>query len=121
MASVEKTLGVSDNAESFRRGLINAIAGYAIDHPGEKVEYARVFPRHFERLKEAYFADRRKQLTEIGNDILRFIAHEEAHGLSGERTEAARRAFEHLCNRYGYRADSARDALSELLTRRYKN
>lgn len=121
MNSVEKTLGASDGVESFRRGLINAVAGWAIDHPGEKVEYARVFPRHFERLKEAYFADRRKQLRDIGNDILRLIAQEEEHHrLSNERVELAQKAFDHLCARYGYRADSARDALSELLARRYK-
>jgi predicted Ser/Thr protein kinase len=120
MSSVEKTLGVSEGAESFRRGLINAVAGYAIDHPGEKVEYARVFPRHFERLKEAYFADRKLQLSEIGNDILKVIAHEADPNLNTEHTELAMRAFDQLCARYGYRADSARDALSELLTRRYK-
>lgn len=120
MSSVEKTLGVSDGADGFRRGLINAIAGYAIDHPGEKVEYARVFPRHFERLKEAYFADRRKQLSEIGYDILRVIANEKEHGLNHERVVLAQKAFDHLCARFGYRADSARDALSELLDRRYK-
>jgi serine protein kinase len=120
MNSVEKTLGASDGVESFRRGLINAVAGWAIDHPGERVEYARVFPRHFERLKEAYFADRRKQLRDIGNDILRLIAHEEDHRLNQERVELAQKAFDHLCARYGYRSDSARDALSELLARRYK-
>lgn len=120
MGSVEKTLGVNEGAESFRRGLINAVAGYAIDHPGEKVEYGRVFPRHFERLKEAYFADRKKQLSEIGHDILKLIIHEEDHGLNNERSEQAQRAFDQLCARYGYRADSARDALSELLSRRYK-
>jgi predicted Ser/Thr protein kinase len=121
MSSVEKTLGVSEGSENFRRGLINAIAGYAIDHPGQKVEYGRVFPRHFERLKEAYFADRKKQLSEIGGDILRVIAHEGDHGLNIERTELAEKAFDVLCNRYGYRADSARDALTELLARRYKS
>jgi predicted Ser/Thr protein kinase len=120
MASVERTLGVSEGTESFRRGLINAVAGYAIDHPGEKVEYARVFPRHFDRLKEAYFADRKKQLSEIGSDILKLIAHEEDHGLNHEPAALAKRAFDQLCARYGYRADSARDALSELLARRYK-
>lgn len=121
MASVEKTLGVSGNADSFRRSLINAIAGYAIDHPGIKVDYGEVFPRHLERLKEAYFADRRKQLQEIGEDILRLIANEERQTINHERTELAKRAFERLCTRYGYQADSVRDALGELLARRYKS
>jgi serine protein kinase len=121
MGSVEKTLGVSSNPEAFRRGLINAIAGYAIDHPGTKVEYGEVFPRHLERLKEAYFADRRKQLLEIGEDIMLTIAKEDRKSISPDRTDLAHRAFERLCSRYGYQADSVRDALGELLARRYKN
>jgi serine protein kinase len=120
MARVEKTLGAGSNADTFRRGLINAIAGYAIDHPGDKVEYGKVFPRYLERLKEAYFADHRKQLQEIGGDILRLLAHEEQHGLDHESVELARGACERLYTRYGYNQDSLRDALGELLTRRYK-
>jgi predicted Ser/Thr protein kinase len=121
MSSVEKTLGAGSNLEAFRRGLINAIAGYAIDHPGDKVHYGDVFPRHLERLKEAYFADRRKHLQEIGEDILRLLAHEKEHGLGHERMDLARRSYERLCSRYAYNEDSVRDALGELLARRYKH
>lgn len=120
MSSVEKTLGVTSNPEAFRRGLINAIAGYAIDHPGTKVDYGEVFPRHLERLKEAYFSDRRKQLQEIGEDILRLLAKEERQSIDLDRTELAKAAYERLCSRYGYRAESVRDALGELLLRRYE-
>jgi predicted Ser/Thr protein kinase len=121
MASVEKTLGAASNTEGFRRGLINAIAGYAIDHPGTKVDYGEVFPRYLDRLKEAYFADHRKHLQEIGEDILRLLAKEEGQAINAERIELARRAYDRFCARYGYQADSARDALGELLARRYKN
>ena len=107
--------------DSFRRGLIAAIAGYAIDHPGEKVEYGKVFPRHLERLKEAYFAEHTAQLQEIAEDILRLLANEEDHGLDHERTRLARSAYERLCERYKYEASSVRDALGELLARRYKD
>lgn len=121
MASVERTLGVTSNPEAFRRGLINAIAGYAIDHPGTKVDYGGVFPRHLERLKEAYFSDRRKQLQEIGEDILRLLAKEQRQSIDPDRSELAKGAYERLCSRYGYQAESVRDALGELLARRYKS
>jgi serine protein kinase len=122
MAGVEKTLGITGNVDTFRRNLINTIAGYAIDHPGVKVEYPLVFPRHFERLKEAYFSERAKQLREIGEDILRLTKDEEikGQGLTPERMELARRAYDRLCTHYGYKAASVRDAIGELLTRRYK-
>ncbi len=119
MASVERTLGAGSNPDTFRRGLINAIAGYAIDNPGDKVAYGNLFPRHLERLKEAYFADHRKQLEEIGKDILSLLADEEDHNLGQDRIELARGACERLYARYGYRSDSLRDALGELLPRRY--
>ncbi|MDB4973860.1 MAG: Serine protein kinase (prkA protein), P-loop containing, partial [Myxococcaceae bacterium] len=120
MASVERTLGIATNPEGFRRGLINAIAGYAIDHPGTKIDYGQVFPRHLERLKEAYFADRRKQLQEIGEDILRLLVNETRQSINPDRSELAQRAYERLRTRYGYQAESVRDALGELLARRYK-
>ena len=120
MESVEQTLGADADSESFRKGLINTIAGHAIDHPGEKIVYARVFPRYFERLKEAYFSDRRKQLTEIAQDILKLLAHEKEHGLEADRMGQAKRAYARLCSTYGYQEDSARDALGELLGRRYR-
>lgn len=123
MASVERTLGAGSNVDAFRRGLIAAIAGYAIDHPGEKVEYGKVFPRHLERLKEAYFSDRKKQLQEIAEDILLVIAEggeERDHGLAQERWDLAKNAYQTLCERHGYQRESVRDALGELLARRYK-
>ncbi len=120
MAGVEKTLGAGPNVEAFRRGLMNQIAGHAIDRPGEKVDYPRVFPRQLERMKEAYFSDRRKQLQEIGEDIMKLLANEQDRDLDQEHAELARFAFDRMCTRYAYQADSVRDALGELLRRRYQ-
>ncbi len=120
MSGVEKTLGAGPNVEAFRRSLMNQIAGHAIDRPGEKVDYPRVFPRQLERMKEAYFSDRRKQLQEIGEDVLKLLANEKDPDLDQEHAELARSALDRLCERYGYQADSVRDALGELLRRRYQ-
>ncbi len=120
MGKVETTLGAGTSIEAFRRGLMNQIAGHAIDRPGEKVDSARVFPRQLERLKEAYFRDRRQQLQEIGEDVLKLLANEPDPDLAHEHTELAQAAYDRMCARYGYRADSVRDALGELLARRYR-
>ena len=78
MASVEKTLGAGSNAETLparpdqRHRRLRHRSSRAT-----RSQYGKVFPRHLERLKEAYFADRRKQLQEIGQDILRLLANEE--------------------------------------------
>lgn len=121
MDSVEATLGAGDDKEAFRRNLISAIAGHAIDHPDAQVDYAVIFPQHLDRVKEAFFGERSKQVREIAVDILKLLANEEGHGLNDERTDRAKAAFENLRTRFGYESPSARDALGELLRHRYKD
>jgi thiaminase/transcriptional activator TenA len=59
--------------------------------------------------------------AEIGTDILRVVEQERELGVSQDRAELAQAAYERLCQRYGYQRESVRDALSELLTRRYQH
>ncbi|MEM9194542.1 MAG: serine protein kinase PrkA [Myxococcota bacterium] len=71
LSRVEDQLEVDpDTAEDFRRNLISTVAAYAIDHPGEDVEYGRLFPRYIDRLREAYFGQRKKQIQQIAEDVL---------------------------------------------------
>jgi predicted Ser/Thr protein kinase len=117
MASVEKTLGGAEDAVAFRRELISAVAAWALDHPGEKPDYARVFPRHVARLKEAYFAERRKQLAQLVRDALGALGGE---GLEPERAARGRALVDGLVARFGYCDACARDALGEVLRARYE-
>ncbi|MFN7135146.1 MAG: serine protein kinase PrkA, partial [Myxococcales bacterium] len=61
MAEMEAivTAQESDRA-NFRRGLIASIGAYKLDHPDEGVDYARVFPDVFSRLRDHYFDERKK-------------------------------------------------------------
>jgi predicted Ser/Thr protein kinase len=117
-AEVERLLGVSDKAESFRHGLINAIAAWAIDHPDEPVENRRVYADHLRRLREAVFAERRVTLARLCRDIV-LLLREEGAGLDSERRHAARSAIDALCQTYGYIDDSVADVAAVLLRRRY--
>lgn len=117
-AEVERLLGVSDKAESFRHGLINSIAAWAIDHPDEPVENRKVFADHLRRLREAVFAERRVSLARLCRDIV-ILLREEGAGLDDERRGAARAAVEALKEQYGYIDDSVADVAAVLLRRRY--
>jgi len=119
LASIERILGVEGKVDEFRRSIISTVAGHAIDHPGEAVDYTRVFPRHLERVKEAYFGERRKQLRAIAEDILTLVADHERHGLPPERATHTREIIDRLRAR-GYQAESISDAIGELLSRRYR-
>src|SRR5262249_41858534 len=70
MREVERLLEVKGPAEDARKQMISAIAAWAIDHPGQKVEAAQVFPQHLRRLKDAIFADRRVDVAKIARDIV---------------------------------------------------
>ena len=118
MENVEQMLGVVRNNDSFRRDLISAVAAHALDHPGERVSYPRLFPRYIQQVREATYGKRKKQLEEIARDVLATVNSETAH-LDAERKERARGTIERLERDGGYAEPSIHDAIGELLRRRY--
>ncbi len=124
MSNVEGMLEVEPPArQAFRRDLISTVAGHAIDNPGQQVSYAKLFPRYLSKLKEATYGTRRKQLAGIAKDLLVVISGDEAGiaALGRERAEQARATLRRLEERYGYAESSARDAIGELLRRRFSD
>jgi serine protein kinase len=117
MDNVEDALDIGDDMEGFRRNLISTVAAHAIDHPGESMDYGRIFPRYIERLSESYFRDRRKQIATIARDVLALLDEED--GMDPDRRAQARRTLEQLESRFGYQESSARVAIAEVLADRY--
>jgi len=118
MGSIEETLGVPPSqADEFRRNLISGVAAHAIDHPGEPIDHARVFPRYIDRLRESYFEERRRQLRGIAEDVLMVLDDERLDPERQAAAEATRRSLE---ERHGYQATSLRVALGALLRERYR-
>jgi predicted Ser/Thr protein kinase len=115
MERVESRLGVA-NADQFRKELMSAVAAWAIDHPDTKVDYKRLFPEYLERLEEAYFAERRKQIAAILRDALDVLAGDEPEG-----AEAARQTIARMKERHGYEDSSLKVALGELESARYED
>ena len=118
MENLEQMLGVTRNNESFRRDLISTVAAHAIDHPGVKVSYPKVFPRYLQQVREATYGKRKKQLAEIAKDLIS-VVDDSTSQLDAERLKRAQATLERMCSQLGYARESARDAVSELLARRY--
>jgi predicted Ser/Thr protein kinase len=116
LQQVEAILEVK-NAEEFRRNLMNLIAAHAIDHPGEAIDHVRIFPRHVEQVKEAYFIEHRAQIVTLIDDMLALLS-DVGHPLQPEARAHAQQAFERL-QAAGYCAKCARAALGELQKERY--
>lgn len=117
MKRVEKILDV-DEPKEFRRDLISAVAAHAIDHPGEKVDYGRVFPRHVDAVREAYFTEHRAEIAQRVQDMLAVLEGTGA-SLQGDARDHAQSAIARLQSQHGYCPACAKSCLGELLLHRY--
>jgi predicted Ser/Thr protein kinase len=128
MREVEGLLGVRAKQDEHRRGLISMIAAWAIDHPGEKVVNAVVFPQQIKKLREAVFTDRRKAVAHLCRDLVGLLRDrvgpekktEEPvlNGLREEQRKNALAALERM-KTMGYCESCALDAGSALLRARF--
>jgi serine protein kinase len=117
MREVEKTLQVPTASTDFRHDLISRIGAWSLDHPREKPDYNRIFADYFKRLKEDYFGRRKKNIRRGIQDLLTLLTN--GGGLDEDARSQARQTLHNLIERFGYREDSARDAVSLLYRRRY--
>jgi predicted Ser/Thr protein kinase len=127
MAEVERTIGggalaPAGKPDELRNEIISRIGAWSIEHPGQRPDYAQVFPRHLQALRESYFAERKKILKKTQEDLLLYLAEGSERArvlLGGEATDRVELTLRNLETRYGYNRDSARDAVSFLLRRKY--
>lgn len=121
MAAVERLVkpdGVS--VGDFRRGLIASIGAWRLDHPSEQaVEYARIFPDHFRRLRDHFFGERKATLRRNKENVLKYFNPEERAGLTEKELGAVKELLGNMATRYGYCEACARDAVLFLMKRRY--
>jgi serine protein kinase len=120
MGEVERLVDLKENHEEGRRQLISAIAAWAIDHPGEKVEATIVFPQHLRRMREAIFAEQRPAVAKLARDLSLLVRGEGA-GLDAERRRHAEAAIQGMVDRYGYCRHCAADAASTLVRKRFQD
>lgn len=118
MREVERLLDVKGGAEDARKQMISAIAAWAIDHPGQKVAAAQVFPQHLRRLRDAIFADKRVLVAKIARDVV-VLVRDEGSGLDDGRKRVARGTLDRLASRFGYCDACGVDLASMLLRKRY--
>jgi predicted Ser/Thr protein kinase len=117
MGEVERLLDVKGSADESRKQMISAIAAWALDHPGQKVEAKVVFPHFLERMREAVFSERRPAVARLTRDLV-ILIREEGSGLDLEHRRAAEAALARLIA-MGYCRSCGADAASALLRRRF--
>lgn len=119
MREVERLLDIKGGSfEDQRKQMISGIAAWAIDHPGQKVDTAAIFPQYLRRLREAIFADRRTDVAKIARDIV-ILSRDQGTGLDASRSRAARATLDRLAEKFGYCDACGVDLVSMLLRKRY--
>jgi predicted Ser/Thr protein kinase len=119
MAEVERLIDLKDS-EDGRRQLISAIAAWALDHPGQKVEASVVFPQHIRRMREAIFAEQRPAVARLAGDLSLLVRGQGA-GLDAERRRNAEAAIEGMIRKFNYCRNCAADAASTLVRKRFQD
>ena len=121
MTEVERSLHVETgkgSAADFRREIIAKVGAWSLDHPEQKPDYEQIFPRPLTELREAFFAERRKVVRKINEDILIYIVDGPGR-MSPDAAAASRRTLETLQSRFGYCEHCAKDAVLALVRKRY--
>jgi predicted Ser/Thr protein kinase len=122
MADMERMFGLSSTkaAEDFRRDAITRIGAWSIDHPNQKPDYAVVFPRQFQLLRDAYFEQRKKVVRKTAEDLVEYLAEGKLQpAVDKEAQERVITTMTNLREKYGYCEKCAKEAVSLLLRRRY--
>ena len=118
MREVERLLDVKGDPQETRKQMISAIAAWAIDHPGHKVEPAVVFPHHLKKMREAIFSERRPAIAQRARDIVTLV-RDEGTGLDDARRRNADQTIERMIQRFAYCRNCAADACTVLVRRRF--
>ncbi|MBI3179312.1 MAG: serine protein kinase PrkA [Deltaproteobacteria bacterium] len=119
MAEVERVLiSEGESAADFRRSVIGTIGARALDNPNFKPDYMQLFRGYVHKLREDFFAKRRKLLRKINESFLKY-AMGEKEGLDAKEIEQSQTMLNKLTSRYGYCVHCARDTVAYLLKKRY--
>lgn len=121
MAEVERALHVGVGgvlASDFRREIISKIGAWSLDHQDQRPDYEQIFSRPLAELREAFFAERKKAVRKINEDILIYLVDGPGH-MSPDAATTSQRTLDTLQSRFGYCEHCAKDAVLALVRARY--
>lgn len=108
----ERIVGAPAELEPFRNGVISQVGAWSLDHPGEPVTYARVFPEFWQKLEQHYFESQKSLLSTMSQALLQGRA-------DGDGPRLARTTMGNLKSRYGYCDACAKEVVGFLMKSRY--
>jgi predicted Ser/Thr protein kinase len=118
MADIEKILGRDVPERDFRSQLVARIAAFRIDHPDAPVELPRVIPHHFDRLRDHYYASKRRSIERLLRAVLGQLGALDVAPEASDRA-AADAAIAAMTTRFGHPRAAIAEPLGLLLRERF--
>ncbi len=107
-----------EDAGEYRRGLISSIGAHRLDNPDAGMDYSRIFPDMFKRLRDHYFEERKRVLRKNKENVLKYLSEERGTLTPREQTQVES-TLKAMAEKYGYCEHCAKDAILFLMKKRY--
>ncbi|MEM7234279.1 MAG: serine protein kinase PrkA, partial [Planctomycetota bacterium] len=117
MTRIEEQVGITEPTAEWRSNIMLRIAAWALDHPGESIDYHALFPDILRAMRDQFYGERNRILTLIEQDILKY-GTDEFELLSDSEKEQVLSALGRMKDEYGYCDSCARDVIAYVLTLR---
>ncbi len=108
----------SEDPGDFRRALISAIGAHKLDNPDAGLDYARVFPDVFRRLRDHFFQERKRTVERNADNVLKYLSDDKGNLTAKDRAQVEA-TLGTMKSRYGYCEYCAKDAILFLSRQRY--
>lgn len=103
--------------EAFRQNIISQVGAWSLDHPRDKVVYAKVFPEFWRRLEKHYFESQKSLLTKMHDSLVVYGTGRDDTQSEGSRL--ARKTVDNMCTKLGYCEKCAKEVIIFLMKSRY--
>jgi predicted Ser/Thr protein kinase len=102
----------------FRRGVIGQIGAHRLENPEGQLDYGRIFPEMFRRLRDHFFEERQRVIRRNKENVLKYLSDERG-ALSAREQQQVESTLSAMASRYGYCEHCAKDAITFLMRKRY--
>lgn len=106
-----------EDSGDFRRALISQIGAHKLDNPDAEMDYPRIFPDLFRRLRDHFYEERKRVLHRNEENILKYLS-EDRGMLTAREQQQVEATLKAMSSRYGYCNSCAKDAILFLMRKR---
>jgi serine protein kinase len=105
--------------KNFRQNLISQVGVWSLDHAGQPVVYASVFPEYWKKLEKHYFETQKSVLTKMHDALVGgFELNAKGDHLS-DGMKLAQKTVNNMISKQGYCEHCAKEVITFLMKKRY--